>query len=278
MSIDWLTVAAQIVNFLVLVWLLQRFLYQPISEAMRRREARIEDRLSEAKAAREDAEDEARRLREERAALDQERQGILEQARDEAAELRRDLNAELREEMESKRAAWQRQLEEERGDFARRLQRRAGQQVLHITERVLADFAGSDLSERIAETFLSRLKTLDAATRDRLAEAAAEAESAVVTTGHPIAPATRTKITRALREAIRQDIPVNYKDDEAGLLGARLIIGEQTVEWSAARHLKQLGVALDEILDTEGHRAPATEKADGGDAGDQETEAEGSAT
>ena len=49
MQIDWLTVAAQIVNFLVLVWLLQRFLYRPITEAMARREERIESRLSEAK-------------------------------------------------------------------------------------------------------------------------------------------------------------------------------------------------------------------------------------
>ena len=41
MQIDWLTVAAQIVNFLVLVWLLQRFLYKPITNAMHRREERI---------------------------------------------------------------------------------------------------------------------------------------------------------------------------------------------------------------------------------------------
>ena len=69
MQIDWLTVAAQIVNFLALVWLLQRFLYRPITEAMARREARIEARLAEAKAARQDAEAEARRVRGEEQAL-----------------------------------------------------------------------------------------------------------------------------------------------------------------------------------------------------------------
>ena len=51
MQIDWLTVAAQIINFLVLIWLLQRFLYRPITNAMARREARIEERLSDAKPA-----------------------------------------------------------------------------------------------------------------------------------------------------------------------------------------------------------------------------------
>jgi len=43
-QIDWLTVAAQITNFLVLVWLLHRFLYQPITNAMEQRQAQIEKR------------------------------------------------------------------------------------------------------------------------------------------------------------------------------------------------------------------------------------------
>jgi F-type H+-transporting ATPase subunit b len=45
MQIDWLTVIAQIVNFLILVWLLKRFLYHPVITAMDRREQRIAERL-----------------------------------------------------------------------------------------------------------------------------------------------------------------------------------------------------------------------------------------
>ena len=77
MQIDWLTVAAQIVNFLVLVWLLQRFLYRPITTAMRRREERIETLLAEAREARETAEAEERRLEEKEADLDARADEIL---------------------------------------------------------------------------------------------------------------------------------------------------------------------------------------------------------
>jgi len=49
MNIDWLTVAAQVVNFLILVYLLKRFLYKPVIAAMDRREARIRDRLEKAR-------------------------------------------------------------------------------------------------------------------------------------------------------------------------------------------------------------------------------------
>ena len=41
MLIDWFTVAAQAINFLILVLLLRRFLYGPIVKAMDDREAAI---------------------------------------------------------------------------------------------------------------------------------------------------------------------------------------------------------------------------------------------
>ena len=48
MLIDWFTVAAQAANFLILVWLLKRFLYQPILKALDAREQRIAAELADA--------------------------------------------------------------------------------------------------------------------------------------------------------------------------------------------------------------------------------------
>ena len=50
MLIDWFTVAAQALNFLVLVWLLKRFLYQPVLDAISTREQRIAKQLADAAA------------------------------------------------------------------------------------------------------------------------------------------------------------------------------------------------------------------------------------
>ncbi|MBT5110502.1 MAG: F0F1 ATP synthase subunit B, partial [Rhodospirillaceae bacterium] len=55
MGIDWITVAAQVVNFLILVWLLKRFLYRPITDAIAARETHIASRVSEAAQAKLDA-------------------------------------------------------------------------------------------------------------------------------------------------------------------------------------------------------------------------------
>jgi F-type H+-transporting ATPase subunit b len=48
MLIDWFTVAAQAVNFLILVWLLKRFLYKPVLAAIDEREKRIATLIQDA--------------------------------------------------------------------------------------------------------------------------------------------------------------------------------------------------------------------------------------
>jgi len=48
MSIDWVTVLAQLANFLLLIWLLRRFLYRPIIAGIDAREAEIARRMAAA--------------------------------------------------------------------------------------------------------------------------------------------------------------------------------------------------------------------------------------
>ncbi|MBC7140274.1 MAG: hypothetical protein H5U17_16510 [Defluviimonas sp.] len=255
MQVDWLTVAAQIVNFLILVWLLQRFLYRPITDAMARREARIESRLAEAKSARAEVEAEAEHLRKKREELEASREEVLRDARQEAAALRKEMEDELRKEMEDRRRAWEDHLKDERDDFAARLRQRAGHQVVGIVRRVLKDYAGSDLSDQVAGTFLDRLVNLDAEARGKLTAAAGRAGGpARLESNPPLKPAMRGQITRAIHEHIAPDIEVDHDEDEDLLLGMRLTIGEQTVEWSAARFLHRLETTLDEVIEGESRR------------------------
>jgi F-type H+-transporting ATPase subunit b len=48
MLIDWFTVCAQALNFLILVWLMKRFLYKPILHAIDAREKLIAAELADA--------------------------------------------------------------------------------------------------------------------------------------------------------------------------------------------------------------------------------------
>ena len=253
MQIDWLTVAAQIVNFLVLVWLLQRFLYRPITRAMARREDRIEERLSDAKTRRREAEDEAEDLHKQREELETSRQKMLDDARAEADALQQRLEQEIRDEVEQKRKVWTETLEKERADFAREMQRKAGHKVLDVAGRLLAEFSAGGLDDQIAQGFARKLEDLDADTRKNMTAAADSPDGpALVESATALDTAARQKITHAIHEQFETGIEVEYREAGDMLLGLRLIIGEQTVEWSTARYLERLNRELDDLVDAAG--------------------------
>jgi F-type H+-transporting ATPase subunit b len=249
-QIDWLTVTAQIVNFLVLVWLLKRFLYQPISDAMRRREERIEERLSEARAARKEAEEEAERLSTKTAELEAGKESAFAQARQEAEQLRMQMEADIRAEMETRRHVWKQHLEEERDDLVATLRHQAGQKLFQMTERILADYADSELTERVVARFAARLKTLDPDMRRKMTEAAAHDDvTAIVHTGFEIDSAAKSRITRVIHDVLATQVEVDYRTDPDIVLGARLTIGDHSAEWSAIRYLDRLQAEFGEIID-----------------------------
>ena len=153
MQIDWVTVAAQIVNFLVLVWLLQRVLYRPLTRALKAREEEVNRSLREAEAARETAEVEAEAHRDALRALEDTRHARLAAVAEEAEALRAEMTETARGELAERRTAWQAQLEHEKAAFLDRLRRRAGEAFVTLARRALADMADEDLVDRIARVF-----------------------------------------------------------------------------------------------------------------------------
>jgi F-type H+-transporting ATPase subunit b len=86
MQIDWWTLGLQAVNFAVLVWLLHRFLYKPVLRIVDARQAAIEKRFDEAKAAHDQAAAELADVQAQRTHIGEERKKALQSAAEEAEE------------------------------------------------------------------------------------------------------------------------------------------------------------------------------------------------
>lgn len=260
MELDWLTIAAQIVNFLVLVWLLQHFLYAPITNAMKRREERIVERLADARDSREKAEAEAARLRDMQDDLERRKEALMEQARQEVADLREKLLEELRGDIDEERIAWHNKLDEERAEFEENFRKIASRHVIGTIRSILSDFADADLAAQVADEFVGRLEALDEDDLRKLKDAAARTNGgAVVESGVELPPSARSRITRAVHEKLNTDKELEYLTSEDLILGIRLILGEQTVEWSARRHLDTLENVVEEALESDAAKARTNE-------------------
>jgi len=100
MLIDWFTVVAQVFNFLILVWLLRRFLYKPILDAIDAREKRIAAELADADAKKAEARQERDEFTRRNEDFDRQRAALLNKAVDEAKAERQRLLDEARKESE----------------------------------------------------------------------------------------------------------------------------------------------------------------------------------
>ncbi|RIA55069.1 hypothetical protein [Dichotomicrobium thermohalophilum] len=237
MQVDWITVAAQIINFLILVWLLHRFLYGPITRAMERRENRIRERLDDAAEEREKAEARQQELDAKLQELEDQREAKLEQAREEAEELKHKLEQEAREEVDRKREAWLAEMREDREDFLSQLRETMSEGFRDLAEDALRSLADTGLSEPMATVFLDRLHSLPEEDVQRLAEAARDTGRMTIESGQPLEADTRRKLTRAVHDLIADKVDIDYEGEVPDLVGIRLRAGSATTEWSVDEYL-----------------------------------------
>lgn len=245
MTIDWITVSAQVVNFLILVWLLKRFLYQPVMNAMERRERRITERLQEAQEREQkagEAETEFHRRRDE---LDSKRSELLRQARADAEDEKHRLLEDARADVAESREQWRRQVEAEKQEFLDDLRRHAARSIQAAASRAIGDLAGVPLQEQIIATFLERLRSLDAEARKALAHASGPMQ---VTTAFELDSAARGRLTRAIHEQLAADIDVDYAQADELICGIALKRGGQRLSWNLADYLEELGEHVEEAF------------------------------
>ena len=168
MEINWFTFFAQILNFVVLIFVLQRWLYKPITQAMERREKTIRDRLSSASQQQQEAQQEVERYQEMQQDLADRQTEMLTQAKLEAEQTRQRLLQEVHESVETERSQWQASLQRQKASFLREVSHRTMQQLQTTVRRLLADLAESELETQMARVFLQKLRDLNEAERAEL--------------------------------------------------------------------------------------------------------------
>ena len=172
MLIDWFTVGAQALNFLILVWLMKRFLYKPILHAIDAREERIAKELADADAKKAEAQKERDEFEHKNEEFDQQRAALLSKATDEAQAERQRLLDEARTAAAALSVKRQEDVEKRRTEPASSNQPpdTAGS-ICHRTKGELTDLATTSLEERLGEVFTRRLREMDGQAKAGLGEA-----------------------------------------------------------------------------------------------------------
>ncbi len=247
MGIDWITVSAQIVNFLILVWLLKHFLYQPVMCAMARREQRIIAELNEAQTREQKADAAIKQYQEKSKALQRECDEILAKTHEDAAQQKKRLLDEARKEVAVIREQWLGQVRQEKEEFLGNLRYQVAGSLEKIARIALKELGNADLEKQIINSFINQLASLDRKSLTLLLQESENAAEPVhVISTFVLDDEMRGRIKRAIHECLIDGVEIKYEESFDLLCGIAITIGAGRLGWNLADYLHQLN---DEIED-----------------------------
>jgi F-type H+-transporting ATPase subunit b len=241
MLIDWFTIGAQALNFTILVWLLKRFLYKPVLDAIDARESRIAKKVQAAQAAQDDAQAQLTAFNRKSEEFDHARAELLAQA-SQAANLERDrLVAAAQKTADELGAKLRTALQTEASQLNRDLYERIQHSVFAIARKTLSDLATTSLEERITEVFIQRLQTIDPAERATLTAAIPTQESKVVIhSAFELSEALQSTIQLAVDGCFGNAVELRFETNSALVCGIEMMVGGQKLSWTVTHHIDEL--------------------------------------
>lgn len=241
MQLDWSTILLEIVNFLVLVWILKRFLYQPVLDIIARRKRTIDESIAGAEAKGKEAE--ALKTQYENRLADWEREraaareALVHELDSERQRRLADLEKDVAAEREKTRVADERHLAE----FQRGAEEQAVAQGARFAGKLLERLSGPELDARLVALALEGLAGLPERRQAELRAGATEAGNAIeVQSARTLAAESRTAIEAGIAKLLGARATFTYREDPALVAGLRVLLGPWVLRASLQDELQGL--------------------------------------
>ncbi|MBE3113050.1 MAG: hypothetical protein IMZ49_00320 [Actinobacteria bacterium] len=241
MLLDSFTIIAQIINFLILIYLLKRFLFNRIIQIMDEREKQITDRMQDAKTAKEAAQkelDEQQRIREE---LQEKWNEMLAQAKKDAQKKREELVKDARSKIDEEQKNWREAISKQRTAFLRDLRHLSCEQVCQMSRKVLADLAGEKLENQLIENFLIQLGKLSKEEKDDFIRFINKDERKIwVDSSFQLTGKKESEIRKILEKIVGDKVEINFKVSPKLICGIETRTEGKKISWNIENYLDGL--------------------------------------
>ena len=245
----WITIGFQLLNFLVLVYLLKRFLYGRIIKAMDDRQAKIAGQLEAAEKTQAGAEQQAADFQHKNEEFDAQRDDMLAKAKQDVEAERKKMMAAARGEIDALQGRWRDSVAREEAAFLADLRQRITRHTAAVARRALADLAGADLESRVAEAFLARIAGVPEDERKALAPLPDQERRMTVRSAFEIPEDRRQPIRDALAAHIAEGLDIEFETSPEVICGIELVAAGRKLAWSIDNYLDRLEEALREAFE-----------------------------
>ncbi len=249
MPFDWFTVSAQILNFLILVWLLKHFLYKRILKALDAREDLIAKKIKDADSANAEADKERDKFQDKNNKFDRDREELMNGAREEVSAERRRLLVEALKAADTIRVRQQEEMKREQQGLSQTIIKKTQSEVFAITRKTLTDLSGAELEERMFNAFDQRLRNMETGLKESVASALkATTDPATVRSAFEMPPKQKNSIQNLLNEVFSDEIQVRYETAPELISGIELNANGQKVAWSISEYLMSMEKSVAELM------------------------------
>lgn len=241
MLIDWFTVGAQALNFVVLVALMKHFLYQPVLDAIAAREKRIADQIAEAVAREKQATNEHKTFEDKNTAFDQQRASLLDKAAADAKAEAQRLADEAQKAALALAAKHEHSLARQAAHLQQTIAGRAAHEVFAVARKALTDLANADIESRMVEVFMQHLSELQSPAKEQLEAALKKStDPALVRSHYELHAKQQTAIQKAVKTTFSSHVPLRFETAGDGICGIELSAGGQKLAWTIDEYLRDL--------------------------------------
>lgn len=251
MLVDWFTTAAQIVNFLILVWLLKRFLYKPILQAMDEREKRMANALRDAEQGKAKAESERLAFEKKSQELAQTQDQTLKSIAAQAEQDRQRMLSAAREEVTALEARWREAMNQEKSLLLQEFAARIQNEIFAVSRQVLSDLAGASLEASMATRFVQQLRLLDPSEKRKLTTSLGNSLPTVtITSTFELPDDGKRQIESVIEQEFGFSAKTQFNRDPQNIAGIDLSANGHKISWTIQGYLSSLELDADKIART----------------------------
>ena len=241
MEINWFTVIAQIVNFLILVWLLKRFLYKPVLEAIDERERKIASQIEDAATNKSEAKKEQDLFRQKNENFNKERAAKLNEAYEEVDSEKQRMFEEVRKESTALRTKYEDSLKEEEKELKDKIKSRTKDEVFAIAGKTLSDLANANLEEQVIKVFMEKIMDLDKVEKAKLKEALNNNKKSItIKSAFEFSETSKQELEKAIENITERKNDFEYRLEPELVSGIEIETSSFQMSWNIESYLDSL--------------------------------------
>lgn len=252
MGINWVTFFAQIVNLFILVWLLKKFLYLPILNAVNKRQAEIIGRVEKARQEQAMAEQEHKKLLQRQAEFEDEKQKLYDETTKEVEAYKTQQITQLNQEKQSQLQKMQNDLSKENETLQLQIRNLLVDNFIALSRKIMGELSGSTPLEQTLSLFEKKISNLPKKSKKDIVKFYKKQNIINIISSDDLTEKMEERLMLFLKKelGITENLNIHFEKDTTLLLGLEMVIGDISLEWNLKTFMDEYHTNLNKTLST----------------------------